>query len=243
MNENTQPIEYPIRINRYLLLKGYCSRRKADTFIAQGQVRLNGKVAVLGDKVNEGDTVEVGKLVTVTAKDRRYYALNKPVGIVSHDPKEGEQGIEDILPQDRSVVPIGRLDKASYGLILLSNDGRIVNRMLSPEFEHEKEYIVSVDKVLKESVARRMSKGMWLENFKAKPCIVEMIGPKTLRIVLTEGKKHQIRRMCVASGYQVRELKRVRIMNIHLGSLKPGAYRELTENELTALFKKLGMER
>jgi 23S rRNA pseudouridine2604 synthase len=235
-------IEYPIRINRYLLLKGYCSRRKADEFIKQGQVRINGKLAQLGSKVEQGDKVTVGKLIKRAAEERVYYAFYKPVGVVTHNPQKGETGIEDIFKPEETVHPIGRLDKASHGLVLLSNDGRIPDRLLNPKYEHEKEYIVFVDKPLKERVARRMSKGMWLDDFKAKPCFVQMTGPKSLRIILTEGKKHQIRRMCAAVGYQVTDLKRVRVMNITLGSLQPEEYRKVEGKELRTFLSSLGLE-
>ena len=241
MNEKEE-ISYPIRINRYLNLKGYCSRRKADEFIKQCQVKINGKVAVLGDKVQEGDAVTVGTLVEKAREDRVYYAFYKPVGIVTHDPQKGEKGIEDITSFPKDVVPVGRLDKHSHGLVLLSNDGRIVNRLLNPAHDHEKEYIVRVDKPLKERVARQMERGMQLEDFKTKPCKAEMMNETTLKIILTEGKKHQIRRMCAALGYQVRDLKRTRVMSIGLGILRPGGHREIKGKELSVFLKSIGIE-
>ncbi|MFH1189019.1 MAG: pseudouridine synthase [bacterium] len=235
-----ESITYPIRINRYLLLKGYCSRRKADGFIKQGQVKINGRVAVLGDKIQKGDVVVIGKLLQKDQKKRVYYAFYKPKGIVTHNPREDEKSIDDIFKTKEPVFPFGRLDKDSHGLMLLSNDGRIVDRLLSPQYEHEKEYIVSVDKPLKERIAKRMSRGLWLENFQAKPCTVNILSPRTMRIILTEGKRHQIRRMCAAVGYQVCDLKRIRIMNIRLGTLKEGEAREITEKELEIFFNKIG---
>lgn len=237
-----EEIVYPIRINRYLFLKGYCSRRKADKFIEQCQVKINGKVAVLGDKVKEGDKVAVGTLVEKAAKDRVYYAFYKPVGIVTHDPQKGEKAIEDITTFAKDVVAVGRLDKNSHGLVLLSNDGRIVNRLLNPVYDHEKEYIVTVDKDLKERVASQMARGIKLEDFTTKPCEAEMLGDRKLKIVLTEGKKHQIRRMCAALGYQVRDLKRVRVMTIKVGTLRPGGFREIKGKELDTFLASIGMK-
>lgn len=241
MNEKEE-LNYPVRINRYLYVKGYCSRRKADEFIKQGQVKINGRPAVLGDKVEEGDAVTVGKLIEKAQKERLYYAFNKPAGIVTHDPQKGEKGIEDITNLPKDVVPMGRLDKQSHGLVILSNDGRIVNRLLNPAFDHEKEYIVTVDKPLKERTLRIMERGMKLEDFTTKPCRTELLDDTTLRIVLTEGKKHQIRRMCAALGYQVRDLKRVRVMTIALGRLRPGELREIKGKELSAFLSSIGME-
>jgi len=228
----TEKIEYPIRINRYLFLNGYCSRRKADKFIENKQVKINGRIAILGDKVQKEDNVEVGTKVKKEAEKYVYVAYNKPKGIVSHNPQNGEKGIEDVFKYKTTLSPLGRLDKASEGLMLLSNDGRIVDRLLNPKYEHEKEYIVRVDKKITGFFLKDMTSGVKIEGYKTKPTQTNKVNPFTFRIVLTEGKKHQIRRMCAALGYQVQELKRVRIANIKLDNSKTGQHRVLAGEEL-----------
>ena len=239
--EETEKIQYPIRINRYLFLKGYCSRRKADKFIQDKLVKINGKVAVLGDKVKKEDSVEVSKEVKEEAKKYEYIAYYKPRGIVSHNPQEGEKGIEDIFKWKTPLSPLGRLDKASEGLMLLSNDGRIVDKLLNPKNEHEKEYVVKVDKKITGIFIKKMESGVKIERYKTKPSKVIKINPNTFRIVLTEGKKHQIRRMCAALGYQVQSLKRIRIANIKLGTLKSKQYRIIKGKDLDIFLDYLGM--
>lgn len=236
-----EKIDYPIRINRYLFLKGYCSRRKADKFIEERRVKINGRIAVLGDKVQKSDTVEVGKEVSDDAKKYEYIAYYKPVGIVSHNPQEGERGIEDIFKWKVSLSPLGRLDKASEGLMLLSNDGRIVDRLLNPKYAHEKEYVVKVDKKITGLFLKQMTSGVKIEKYKTKPTQIAKFDTHTFRIILTEGKKHQIRRMCAALGFQVQELKRVRIANIKLGALKPKQHRVIKGEELGIFLDALGM--
>ncbi len=228
----TEKIQYPIRINRYLFLNGYCSRRKADKFIENKLVKINGRVAILGDKVNEDDNVEVGKKVKEEAGKYVYIAYNKPKGIVSHNPQPGEKGIEDVFKYKTPLSPLGRLDKASEGLMLLSNDGRIVDRLLNPKYAHEKEYVIKVDKKITGFFLKDMKSGVKIEGYKTKPTQTEKINPLTFCIVLTEGKKHQIRRMCAALGYQVQSLKRIRIANIKLENLKTGQHRVLVGEEL-----------
>lgn len=235
----TEKIHYPIRINRYLLLKGYCSRRKADKFIEEKHVKINGRVAVLGDKVQEKDNVTVDKELKKESKNYIYIALNKPVGIVSHNPQKGEEGIEDIFKWETALSPLGRLDKASEGLMILSNDGRIVDKLLNPKYEHEKEYVVKVNKKITGVFLKSMENGVNIEGYKTKSTIVKKISNQVFRIILTEGKKHQIRRMCAALGYQVQELKRVRIASIRLGSLKPRQHRVLEDEELNLFLKPL----
>lgn len=234
-------IEYPIRINRYLYLKGYCSRRKADEFIEKGLVTINGTRAELGAKVSAGDKVDVAKKVSVLPHSYKYFMYNKPIGIVSHNPQKGEKGVEDVSGLGKSFVPIGRLDKASHGLMLLSNDGRIVDRMLNPKFEHEKEYVVKVDKRITGTFINGMSRGVNIEGYRTKPAVVKKTGERTFSIILTEGKKHQIRRMVAAFGYQVIDLKRTRIMNIKLGALKEGATRELSDGQREKLLTTLAV--
>jgi 23S rRNA pseudouridine2604 synthase len=237
--EEIKEIKYPIRINRYLFLKGYCSRRKADKFIEEKRVKINGHVAVLGDKIQEKDKVEVDKKIKEEAGKYTYIAYYKPVGIVSHNPQKGEKGIENIFKWKVPLSPLGRLDKASEGLMLLSNDGRIVDKLLHPKYAHEKEYIVKVDKKITGIFLKTMEPGVKIEKYKTKPTQIKKISTNTFCIILTEGKKHQIRRMCAALGYQVKEIKRVRISNIKLGNLKSGQYREITGSELKEFLKNL----
>lgn len=236
-----EKIQYPIRINRYLFLKDYCSRRKADKFIENKLVKINGRVAVLGDKVQKNDKVEVAKKIKEEVKKYVYIAYNKPTGIVSHNPQKGEKGIEDIFKWEISISPLGRLDKASEGLMLLSNDGRIVDRLLNPKYAHEKEYVVKVDKRITGIFMKNMEAGVKIERYKTKPAQIKKTGVSTFHIILTEGKKHQIRRMCAALGYQVQSLKRIRIANIKLGNLKPKQHRIIKEEELSVFLNSLGM--
>ena len=236
-------IEFPIRINRYLYKMGHCSRRQADDFIERGLVKINGKNAVIGQKVEKNDSVEIKKELQDLKKNFKYYIFNKPVGIVSHNPQrdKGEKSVEDVFKTSEQVFPIGRLDKDSEGLMLLTSDRRIVNKILNPDFAHEKEYDVLVDKDLKQSVTKKMSSGLNIEGYKTKQARVKIIGNRKLNIVLTEGKKHQIRRMCAALGYQVKKLKRKRIMHLKLGSLPVGEARELTFPERKELLESIGI--
>ncbi len=239
----TEKIEYPIRINRYLFLKGYCSRRKADKFIEDKLVKINGRVAVLGDKVKKGDKVEVAKEVKEDVKKYVYIAYYKPKGVVSHNPQGEEKGIEDIFKWSVALSPLGRLDKASEGLMFLSNDGRIVDRLLNPKYAHEKEYVVNVDKKMTGLFMKKMESGVIIEKDKTKPAKVKKISTHTFSIILTEGKKHQIRRMCAALGYQVQNLKRIRIANIKLSNLKPKQHRIITGEELQTFLNSLNMQK
>ncbi len=237
-----EPITYPVRLNRYLYLKNYCSRRQADVFIEKGLVKINGKRAVLGQKVNEFDVVDVNKQIVEKKENFVYFLYNKAIGIVTRNPQGGEKSIADVWPKAKTLQPIGALDKASHGLVLLTNDTRIVDRILSPKHDHEKEYRVRLDKELKPSFKVKMERGVAIEGYMTKPCKVEITGEKAFRIILTEGKKHQIRRMCAALGYQVRDLKRTRIMNLRLGTLlKDGQGREVTVGEKMELLKSLGV--
>lgn len=242
-------IEYPIRINRYLYLEQYCSRRQADRFIEKGQVLINGKKAVLGQKVNKEDKVEVKGAVKKAKENFLYFIFNKTKGIVTTNPQRDEQGIEDVFkpasmnqPPNLRVSPVGRLDKDSHGLVFLTNDGRIVNPLLSPDFNHEKEYIVRLNKDIKPSLKNKMEKGIDIEGYVTKPAKVRIMDTRRFRIILTEGKKHQIRRMATALGYEVTDLKRTRMMNIKLGNLEKGTGRELTKKEASELLKSLGIK-
>lgn len=215
---------YPMRINKYLAHKQYCTRREADTHITEGTVRINGRVALLGDQVQESDVVEV----SFAPKTYSYFAFNKPSGMTT---PENENGM----------FPIGRLDKDSHGLILLANDGRITDRLLNPDFEHEKEYVVELQEKIRPDFAGKLSVGVDIGDYATRPCTVQVLGENTFSIVLTEGKKHQIRRMCEALGYTAVDLARVRIMNIELGKLKVGGVRKIDGEELKELLGSIGL--
>ena len=226
------------RINAYLAHKGIASRREADAAVAAGLVFINEKRAELGEKVRPGDKVEIkGK-----AKERYYVAYHKPIGIVSHSPRENEQGISDVFRFKAPLSPMGRLDKDSHGLIILTNDGRVTGRLLDADEGREKEYYVRVDKPIRPSFLAKLTEGITLEDgIKTKPARTKRMGERAFSIVLTEGKRHEIRRMCAAFDYRVLELCRVRIMDIRLGTLKPVEGRELTERERAKFLGVLGL--
>lgn len=237
-----EKLEYPMRINRYLSkTRGFCSRREADELIEKGIVRINGKIAKLGDKVNEEDDVVVDKNRKNTLKKYEYYAYYKPIGIVTHTPEAGQKSIQQIADMDKGVFPVGRLDMASHGLIILTNDGRVTEKLLSPEYGHEKEYIVAVNKPINNQFLKHMQRGIKLEDFTTKECLAEKLDDNLFKIILTEGKKHQIRRMCTYLGYEVRDLKRVRVMNIKLTN-RPGQKRRLAGTELEDFLSNLGIK-
>lgn len=226
---------YPMRINKYLAHKNLCTRREADTLISAGKVRINGAAAQLGDKVNKDDKVEVRFRV----KKYRYFAYNKPRGVITHSPQGDEKEIKQVSPIP-GVFPVGRLDKDSKGLIILTDDGRITDKLLNPEYVHEKEYVVTTKEELKANFKAKMEKGVDIEGYVTKPCTVRVLEPTKFSVVLTEGKKHQIRRMCAALGYVVNALERVRIMNIHLSGLAEGQHRPIDGSELKTFLKSLG---
>jgi len=235
--------DYPISVNRYLALSHICSRRAAESFITAGKVKINDKTATLGDRiVTEEDVVTVDPAVQLITKSYQYWLYNKPVGIVSHNPKENETGIEDVFKQTVPLYPVGRLDKASEGLMLLTNDGRIINRIGSPDVHHEKEYHVIVDKTFKNTAKNRMEKGVNIEGYTTKPAKLKITGETSFNLILTEGKKHQIRRMCAALGYQVVKLKRTRIMNLELGPLASGVGRKITPMEYNNLMTSIHLK-
>jgi len=234
-------MNYPVRINKYLALKNYCSRREADRFIEKRLVKINGRIAALGDKVFANDKVEVSPALESRAKNLVYVAYNKPLGIVTHSPEEGQKSIRDILKIGVSVFPVGRLDKNSHGLIILTNDGRLTDKLLNPLYGREKEYIVKMDKDINSRFSKRICSGIDIEGYKTKKCAVEEINERTFKIALTEGKKHQIRRMCAALGYVVADLERVRVMNIELGKLRAGQHRRIVGSELEIFLKSLGL--
>lgn len=245
--DNCTQVEYPVRINRYLYLTGLCSRRAADKLIEKGEVLINGKKAVLGQKVKDSDEVTLGKAAKAMPSSYKYYLYNKPEGVVSHNPQLGEKSaVQDALKNiERSnlsmFAPVGRLDKASEGLMLLTNDGRIVNRLLNPEFAHEREYFIKLDKSIKNHDVKIMGLGVDIEGYRTKPAEVIKISDKEISITLTEGKKHQIRRMCAALGYQVTSLQRTAIMHLTLEAINIGEARELSQSEKDVLFRKIGM--
>ena len=236
-----EKIVYPIRINRYLALNNYCSRREADAYITKGLVIVNGKKAQIGDKIFEKDKVEFNVKEKGVLKKYVYYAYHKARGIVTHSPKDGQKSIANVVKVADDVFPIGRLDKNSRGLIILSNDGRITDKLLNPEREHEKEYVVSVNKPISNIFLKVMRQGVQLEDFKTRPAEVEKKDELTFHITLTEGKKHQIRRMTTALGWEVVDLKRIRIMNVNLGRLRVGQLRALGEEEVLALLRSLNV--
>tara|TARA_R110001592_G_scaffold229393_2_gene486082 strand:- start:5058 stop:5789 length:732 start_codon:yes stop_codon:yes gene_type:complete len=225
------------RINKYLSEAGYCSRRAADKLIEQGRVTINGVVPEMGTKIAEGDEVKVdGKLISTPKEDFVYLAFNKPVGIVcTTDTGVEKDNIIDYINYPKRIFPIGRLDKPSEGLIFLTNDGDIVNKILRARNNHEKEYIVRVNKPIREEFIKKMGNGVPILDTITKKCKVEKVNDFTFRIVLTQGLNRQIRRMCEHLDYRVVTLKRVRIMNIHLGDLAKGEYREFTQEEFEEL--------
>jgi len=224
------------RINKYLSEIGYCSRRVADRLIEEGKVTLNGEVPKLGAKVEKGDQVEVeGRIIEKSTQKKIYLAFNKPIGVVCTTNRSVEpKNIIDFIKYPIRIFPIGRLDKQSEGLIFLTNDGDIVNKILRARNNHEKEYIVSVNRRINKNFIKRMSNGVEILETITKNCLVEKLGPKKFKIILTQGLNRQIRRMCESLGYRVRSLKRVRIMNIKL-DVPTGKYREFTKEELFEL--------
>ena len=224
-----------MRINKYLSETGACSRRVADQWIEAGRVSVNGTRAVLGTQVNEGDVVLLDGHPLRAKPKRIYLALNKPVGIECTTDHDVPGNIVDFVGHGERIYPIGRLDKDSEGLILLTNDGDIVNTVLRAEHEHEKEYVVAVDRPLTPAFLEGMSSGVPILDTVTNPCRMTQVGKNTFRIVLTQGLNRQIRRMCEHFGYTVRRLQRVRIMNVHLGDLAAGQWRNLTRAELGGL--------
>ena len=226
-----------IRINKYLSEVGYCSRRVADRLIEEGKVTINGKIPEMGTKIEEGDQVEVeGKKIEKSMKQKNIYlAFNKPVGIVcTTDRRVEPDNIIDFIKYPTRIFPVGRLDKYSEGLIFLTNDGDIVNKILRARNNHEKEYIVTVNLPINRDFIKRMSNGVEILDTKTRNCFVQKLGLKKFKIVLTQGLYRQIRRMCDSLGFRVISLKRVRIMNIKL-DVPTGQYRELTKEELLKL--------
>ncbi|GAB7086832.1 pseudouridine synthase [Marinifilum fragile] len=220
------------RLNKAIAETGYCSRREADKLIETGKVKVNGKVAEMGLKVTKSDEISVkGQVVTKTVRNI-YLAFHKPVGITCTTDLRIKGNIVSYINYPERIFPIGRLDKPSEGLIFMTNDGDIVNKILRSRNNHEKEYIVRVNKKITNDFIRRMSNGIPILDTVTKKCKVSKVNNSTFKIILTQGLNRQIRRMCEYLGYEVTMLKRLRIMNIELGTLKPGKYRSFTKKEL-----------
>ena len=225
------------RLNKFLSDAGYCSRREADRLVEQGVVKVNGKTAVMGQKVTINDSIMVkGKNIS-REEEQILIALNKPVGIECTTDLNNPDNIVDFINFDKRIYPIGRLDKNSQGLILLTNDGSIVNNILKGSNYHEKEYVVTVDKPVTDDFIKKMSTGVRILDQVTRPCKVAKVKKHVFNIVLTQGLNRQIRRMCGELGYNVQKLKRIRIMNIELGNLPVGQYRKVTDSELKELMR------
>lgn len=231
-----------MRINKYISEAGKASRRGADKLITEGRVTINGKRASIGSQVEPGDDVRVDGNHIFVARNNVYIALNKPVGITSTTEKGVKGNIVDLVNHSFRVFHIGRLDKDSEGLILLTNDGDIVNEILRSENTHEKEYIVSVDRPITPEFVKQMSEGVKILGTTTLPCKVEQLSKYDFKIILTQGLNRQIRRMCEALGYNVYRLQRIRIMNIQLGKLPVGQWRYLSKKEKDQLFRELNYE-
>lgn len=225
-----------VRINKYISSTGFCSRRKADEYISSGVVTIDGIPAVTGSQVLPGQVVRVNDKVVLPKDDHIYLAFHKPLGITCTTDKRDKDNIIDYIHYPERIFPIGRLDKNSTGLILLTNDGDIVNRLLRAEGRHDKEYVVSVDKPVDSAFKEKMENGLPILDTVTLPCQVSLTGKNTFHIILNQGLNRQIRRMCEYLGYRVTRLKRIRILNISLGSLPVGQYRELTSKEKKDLF-------
>lgn len=226
-----------IRINKYLSDAGICSRREADRLIEQGEILVNGMAAIMGQKVKITDEIIVEGKIVSREEERILIAFNKPVGIECTADLSNPDNIIDYIGYPKRIYPIGRLDKNSQGLILLTNDGSIVNKILKASNYHEKEYVVTVDKPITREFLQQMSQGVRILEQMTRPCKVTQISRHTFKIILTQGLNRQIRRMCEALGYRVQKLKRIRIMNIELGNLQKGKYRDVTDKEYKLLVK------
>ncbi|MFJ7649700.1 23S rRNA pseudouridine(2604) synthase RluF [Lysinibacillus sp. NPDC097279] len=228
-----------MRINKYLSETGIVSRRGADKWVEEGKITINGLPATVGSQVETGDIVCVDGKEVKKEEQLVYIALNKPVGITSTTERHIKGNVVDFINHPLRIFHIGRLDKESEGLLLLTNDGDIVNKILRAENHHEKEYIVQVDKPITDQFIKKMSAGVDILDTTTLPCHVEKISDKVFKIILEQGLNRQIRRMCSALDYSVKRLQRVRIMNIKLGNLKVGQWRDLTDRERTELFQLL----
>ena len=233
-----------IRLNKYLAQCGVCSRREADKLIEQGRVLVNGQVAAVGQQVSPSDEIKVNHKILQGQEEKKVLAFYKPIGVTctEKDP-HAEKIIADMIHYPVRVTYAGRLDKDSEGLLLLTNDGDLINAMMRGANRHEKEYLVKVDKEITPDFLNRMAGGIYLKELEltTRECTVEQEGKFTFRIILTQGVNRQIRRMCKVCGYQVKSLKRIRVVNVLLDNLKPGQYREIVGEELKELYQTCGM--
>ena len=227
----------PVRLNKYLSEAGVCSRREADRLIERGRVTVDGRLALTGMKIIPGQEVRVGNRIISKQDEMVVLAVNKPRGIVCTEEKRERNSIVRFLDYPVRVTYIGRLDKDSHGLLLMTNNGDIINRMMRASNYHEKEYKVTVDKEITDGFLEKMASGVPILDTVTRPCQIRKIGKYTFSIILTQGLNRQIRRMCEALGYEVKDLLRVRVMNICLGNLKEGQYRQLTDEELEELYR------
>lgn len=228
------------RLNKFVADSGYCSRREADRLIAEGRVQVDGRPGALGDRVLPGMRVTVDGQSLSGRGERVYIALNKPAGVVcTTDPRE-PMNVVDYLDYPIRIFPVGRLDKDSEGLLLMTSDGEIINRILRAAGGHEKEYEVEIDRPVTKEFVEKMSAGVPILDTVTLPCRVRRTGEKSFNIILVQGLNRQIRRMCEALGCNVVRLRRIRIMNIRLGAMRPGQWRELSEEELSGLMGRLG---
>ncbi len=236
-------MEETVRLNKFLSEKGICSRREADRLVDEGEVMVNGVCAVMGQKVSSADEIVVdGKKVSTKQVKPVLIAVNKPAGIVCTTARfEGEKNIVDMVKYPTRIYPIGRLDKESEGLILMTNLGDLANEISKASNSHEKEYVVTVNNQVTESFLDKMRRGMHLDELNADtmPCVCTKTGNREFHIILKQGLNRQIRRMCAACGYRVETLKRIRIMNIHLGNIPQGNFRNVTDAEFDKLIKDL----
>jgi 23S rRNA pseudouridine2604 synthase len=228
------------RINKFFTRQGIGSRREADRWIEEGRITINGRVAQLGDQVRPGDVVARDRVVVPWGNPPVYIKYHKPIGITTTTEPGVPGNIVAAVGHPERIFPIGRLDKDSSGLILLTNDGDIVNQILRAEHGHEREYLVQVDRPFDQAFLDHMARGVLIQGIPTRPCRLHRVGPRAFRIILTEGRNRQIRRMCQALGFRVLRLQRTRVMNILLADLAPGAWRPLTNREQTGLFSALG---
>lgn len=231
------------RLNKFLADSGYCSRREADRLIEEGRVTVDGRTGILGDKILPGMTVKVNGKALTGQGEKVYLLLNKPAGIVCTADSREPMNVVDYLGYPVRVYPVGRLDKDSEGLLLMTSDGDIVNRLLRAAGGHEKEYEVMVDRAVTPDFLEKMAAGVPILDTVTLPCKIRRTGEKSFNIILVQGLNRQIRRMCEALGYRVTYLRRIRIMNLRLGKMQPGQWRELTSGELETLLRSLTGER
>ena len=233
-----------LRLQKYLSEQGICSRRQAEKLIVEGKIFVNGvPQTVLGSKINPDiDKISVNNIIIKQRKNLLYLAINKPVGIVTSCHQPGSRTIVDLMDLKERLYPVGRLDKDSSGLLLMTNDGILAYRLSHPKFKHEKEYVVSLEKRIMEGALTKLRNGMNIDGTKTQPAKVVKVGEHRFRMVLTEGRNRQIRKMCSKIENEVVKLKRIRIENIELGSLKPGEWRALTSAEKKELLKRAGID-